>query len=174
MTVWLLVSFIVRYACSSHRLSPIMPSYAEHLHMKYTPQQLFDLVADVERYPEFLPWIIAARVRRRDHQTVWVDMTVGTSILSKQFSTVASLDPPHRIHISSRDPLFEEFEQTWTFEQATAGGTIVVYRVDVQFRSRLLQAIIGAAFVERAAPMVAAFRRRARLLYGAPPADVSP
>jgi len=149
-----------------------MTKYAERAHMKYSPQQLFDLVADVERYPEFLPWILSARIYRRENQTTWVDMTVGTRFLRKRFSTVAVLDRPRRIDIGSHDPPFEEFKQTWTFEQAGLESTMVEYRVDLRLRSRLLQAIIGAAFADRAPLMVAAFRRRAGQLYGPPPSDL--
>jgi coenzyme Q-binding protein COQ10 len=145
-----------------------MTNHTERLHLNYEATQLFDLVADVERYPEFLPWVIAARIHRRKDQTVWVDMTMGTNFLRRRFSTVAQLDRPRRIEISGHDPLFEFFEQRWSFDAAAAGGTNVEYRVDYQFQSRLLQALIGASFADRARAMVAAFKRRARQLYGAP------
>jgi coenzyme Q-binding protein COQ10 len=74
-------------------------------------RQLFDLVADVARYPEFVPWVAAVEVPRDEGQSLWVDMTIGTSLLRRKFSIVAHLDPPHHIDISSRDPLFERFEQ---------------------------------------------------------------
>ena len=66
----------------------VMTSRTEHVHLKYTATQLFDLIADVERYPEFLPWVLAARIRRREGQTIWVDMTLGTRFLRRRFSTV--------------------------------------------------------------------------------------
>jgi coenzyme Q-binding protein COQ10 len=77
------------------------------------------------------------------------------------------LDPPHHIDISSRDPLFERFEQRWTFEPASDDGCIVEYRLDLKFRSRLLQMLIGGSLADRAPAMVAAFRRRASELYPA-------
>lgn len=88
-----------------------MTVHTKRLHLNYTPTQLFDLVADVERYPQFLPGVAAARISRRKDQTIWVDMTIGTSFLRKRFTTVALLDRPHRIDISSHDPLFEHFQQ---------------------------------------------------------------
>lgn len=140
----------------------------KRLHLKYSVQQLFNLVVDVDSYPDFLPWVIAARIRRRENQTVWVDLTIGTGFLRKSFSTVAQLEPPHRIDIKSYDALFERFEQKWNFESATEGGTNIGYYVDFKFRSRLLQTLIGASFADRATTMVEAYRRRARQLYEVP------
>ena len=146
----------------------VMTSRTEHVHLRYTATQLFDLIADVERYPEFLPWVLAARIRRREGQTIWVDMTLGTRFLRRRFSTVGLLERPHRITINSDDAMLERFEQRWTFKTAPDGGADVEYRVDFRFRSRLLQALIGGPFAGRAQAMAQAFNRRARQLYGAP------
>src|SRR5258707_3051061 len=144
-----------------------MTSYTERLHLKLTVRQLFDLVADVGRYPEFVPWVVAVEIPRHEGQSLWVDMTIGTSLLRRKFSTVAHLDPPHHIDISSRDPLFERFEQRWTFEPASDDGCIVQDRLDLKFRSRLLQMLIGGSLADRAPAMVAALPRRASELYPA-------
>ena len=145
-----------------------MAIYSQKLRLKYTPAQLFDLVADVERYPEFMPWTITTRVRRRTNRVIWTDLTIGTGIIRKRFSTVATLDRPHRIAITSDDPLFERFEQKWTFEDSLEGGTDIEYYTDFQFRSFLLQALMDLSFVDRADAIVSAYARRARRLYGVP------
>jgi len=146
-----------------------MSRYVQRRQLKYTAAQLFDLVADVERYPEFIPWMIATRVRRRTERTIWTDLTVGLGFLRKQFSTVATLDRPQQISIASTDPLFVKFEQRWTFAALAAGGTDVEYVVDFEFQSRLLQALMDTSFAERAAAIVSAYVQRAGVLYGAPP-----
>jgi len=138
----------------------------ERAHSSYTEVQVFDLVADVESYPQFLPWVIEARVMRRHDSTVWVTMTMGTRLLRRQFATVAKLERPHRIDIVSHDPMFERFEQRWTFMPAAGGGTDIEYRTDFRFRSGLLQALIGGSLAERAPAMMRAFKERARKLYG--------
>jgi len=143
-----------------------MTAYTQRQHLQYTAPQLFDLVADVERYPEFMPWVIDAHVRERKDHTILVGMTVGAGPLRKRFSTVAVLDRPHRIDISSHDPMFDRFEQRWTFEPVIGGGTSVEYHVDFKFRSRVLQMLMGAAFDDRAAATMAAYKRRAHRLYG--------
>jgi len=145
-----------------------MATYSHRLHLKYTAAQLFDLVADVERYPEFIPWMVTTRVRRRTDQNIWTDLTIGTGPIRKRFSTVATLDRPHKISIVSHDPLFERFEQKWTFEDLTEGGTNVEYHVEFRFKSFLLQALMDLSFADRAAAIVSAYTRRARRLYGTP------
>ncbi len=145
-----------------------MTDFTERVHLKYTATQLFDLIADVERYPEFLPWVLAARIRHREGQTIWVDMTFGTRFLRRRVSTMGLLERPHRITITSDDPMLERFEQRWTFKTAPEGGADVEYRVDLRFRSRLVQALLGGSFVGRAEAMTQAFSRRARRLYDAP------
>jgi len=142
--------------------------HTERHYSRHAPTQLFDLVVDVEQYPHFLPWVIAAKVTGRRDQTMLVEMTMGTSLLHKQFNTVALLDRPHRVEINSYDSIFERFEQIWTFEPGAEGGTNVEYRVDVILKSDIFQALVGASFVERSKTMVSAFMRRADQLYGAP------
>jgi coenzyme Q-binding protein COQ10 len=142
-----------------------MTVYTERQRLKYTASQLFDLVADIERYPDFMPWVLDTRVRHRDDHTLLVEMTVAAGPLRKRFSTVAVLDRPHRIDVSSRDPMFDRFAQRWTFEPAADGGTTIGYRVDFKFRSRVLQLLMGAAFADRAAATMSAFKHRAHRLY---------
>ena len=145
-----------------------MTNHTEHIHLKYSATQLFDLVADVERYPEFLPWVIAAHIQRRKEQTIWVEMTMGTNFLRRRISTTASLDRPRRIKISGHDPIFDTFEQCWNFDATADGGTNVEYSVEYKFRSRFLQVLIGTSFADRTRTIVTAFKRRARQLYGTP------
>ena len=143
-----------------------MGAHTERRHLIYTAPQLFDLVADVERYPEFLPWVLEARIRHRTDSMMLVDMTIGAGPLRKRFSTAAALHRPHRIDISSYDPLFDRFEQRWTFEPATSGGTNVEYHVDFRFRSRLLQMLMRKSFAGRAIATMSAFERQVHRVYG--------
>src|SRR5690242_559276 len=142
-----------------------MATFSHRTSSKYTPAQLFDLVTDVERYPEFIPWMITTRVRRRTDRFILTDLTIGAGFLRKQFSTEATLDRPRLITISSHDPMFKRFEQKWTF-QTTEAGTDVEYRVDFELRSFVLQALLDVTFADRAGAIVSAYTRRARRLYG--------
>jgi len=145
-----------------------MTSHTALLRLNHSTRELFDLVADVESYPQFMPWVIAATISRRQDRTIWVAMTIGMGPLRKRFSTVGVLNPPSRIDVSSDDPLFERFKQTWTFEPAPEGGTIVEYHVDFKFRSRSLQLLMGSMFADQIDRTAAAFRRRAQQLFGPP------
>jgi coenzyme Q-binding protein COQ10 len=146
-----------------------MSAYTERQHLPYAAPQLFDLVANVERYPEFLPWVTEARIYHRREHTIVVDMTVELGPIRKRFSTIAALDRPHRIDISSGDSMFDRFEQRWTFEPAADSVTNVEYYVDFKFRSRVLHTLMAASFADRAMATMSAFERRAHRLYGAPP-----
>jgi len=144
-----------------------MTTYTERQRLKYTPAQLFDLIVDVERYPEFMPWIADSRVRRRDDCTMNTELTVGAGPLRKRFSTIAVLDRPHRVDITSRDSMFERFQMRWILQGTTEGGTNIEYFVDFKFRSRVLQMLMTAAFASQTAATMSAFKRRAHYLYGA-------
>jgi len=142
--------------------------YVERIHSRHTSAQLFDLVADVEQYPNFIPWVISARVTGRKDNTMWTDMTMGTGFLRKQFTTVASLDRPRRMEIVSHDPVFEKFEQIWTFDPAADGGTDVECQVELSVRSAILQVVVGVSVAESTKAMVRAYMRQAQRLYGTP------
>jgi coenzyme Q-binding protein COQ10 len=143
-----------------------MTACTQRRHLQYATTQLFDLVADVEAYPEFLPWVKEVDVHQRKDHSIFVSMTVADGPLRRRFSTMAVLDRPHRIEISSCDPIFDRFEQRWTFEPATNGGTNVEYHVDFKFRSRVLQMLMGKSFASRAIATMSAFERQAHRLYG--------
>jgi coenzyme Q-binding protein COQ10 len=139
-----------------------MTAFSERRRLGFTRRQLFDLVADVERYPEFLPWIRTARILRREGKTLWVEMLVGPKFLRRRVRSKGVLHPPHRIDITSRDAPFKRLAQHWRFETARGGGAIVEFRAAFEFRSRLWEALLGPFYIEGSRRMVAAFERRAQ------------
>ena len=144
-----------------------MFKHSELRRFPYTPRQLFDLVADVEKYPEFIDEFISARIRRRGGDVLEVDQVVRLAGLRVAFATRAVLDPPRRITISTTDFPFRSFDQRWTFTPE-AGGTMVQYDVGLELRFGALQGLMGMVVDERALAeaTVDAFRRRARQIYG--------
>lgn len=143
-----------------------MPTHAEQRVLPYTREQLFDLVADVERYPEFLPWCVAARVRRREPNLVVADLVIGFKMVRERFSSRVVLDRPQRIDVSYAEGPFRYLNNHWVFEALPEGGTRIDFFVDFEFRSRVLQKIIEVLFNEAVRRMVAAFETRAKQLYG--------
>ncbi len=146
-----------------------MPTHAERRLIAYTPEQLFDLVADVERYPDFLPWCVGARVRSRTASELVADLTIGFGPFRESFTSRVELSRPHSAHVRSEHGPFRYLNNKWTFK-ADPKGCQVDFFVEFEFRSRLLQAAIGAVFNEAVRLMVRAFLRRAREVYGPPSA----
>lgn len=133
----------------------------------YTVDQLFELVADVEKYPEFLPWILSSRILRREPNAVWVDMTLGIGPLQERFTSQGLLYPPHAIDITSSDGPFQWFRQRWDFAAGTDGQTVVGYSYDITLRSLVMDLISDIAMDEAMRATIDAFEERARVLYGA-------
>jgi coenzyme Q-binding protein COQ10 len=146
-----------------------MPTHAEKRVLRYTPEQLFDMVADVRRYPEFLPWCVGARVISRREDELIADLTIGFKMFRETFRSQVALERPHHVHVQYLTGPFRYLNNHWRFHPHPQ-GTEVDFFVDFEFRSRLLQAVIGTVFNEAVRLMVRAFERRALQLYGRPAA----
>jgi coenzyme Q-binding protein COQ10 len=144
-----------------------MPTHAEQRILPYTPEQLFDLVADVERYPEFLPWCVGARVRERRDNLIVADLLIGFRMFRERFTSKVTLARPRRIDVAYSDGPFRYLDNHWIFEPVD-GGCRIDFFVDFEFRSAILQKLIGVLFNEAVRRMVAAFETRAQQLYGMP------
>jgi coenzyme Q-binding protein COQ10 len=144
-----------------------MPTHAEQRVLPYTAEQLFDLVADVDRYPEFLPWCVGARIRERRDTLIVADLLIGFRMFRERFTSRVTLARPRRIDVAYSEGPFRYLENHWIFEPVE-GGCRIDFFVDFEFRSRVLQTLIGALFNEAVRRTVAAFETRARHLYGLP------
>jgi coenzyme Q-binding protein COQ10 len=144
-----------------------MPTHAEQRILPYTAEQLFDLVADVERYPEFLPWCVGARIRERRADLVVADLLIGFRMFRERFTSKVTLARPQRIDVAYSDGPFRYLDNHWIFEPVE-GGCRIDFFVDFEFRSAILQKLIGVLFNEAVRRMVAAFETRARQLYCLP------
>jgi coenzyme Q-binding protein COQ10 len=147
-----------------------MPTHAEKRVLAYTPEQLFGLVADIERYPEFLPWCLAARIKERRADLVVADLIIGFRIFREHFTSRVAFDAPRRIDVTYAEGPFRRLTNHWVFERVS-GGCCIDFYVDFEFRSRLMQKLIEVLFSEAVRRMVGAFEKRARDLYGAPSCD---
>lgn len=149
-----------------------MPKHAERRVLAFSQQQLFDLVADVEHYPEFLPWCVAARVRRREGNRVIADLAIGFRMFRERFTTEVTLTPGDgatepRIGMAVVDGPFRHMNGFWAFHPHPRGCE-VEFQIDFEFRSLLLQTTVEVLFHEAVRRMVNAFEGRARKLYGNP------
>ncbi|KIL98768.1 putative oligoketide cyclase/lipid transport protein [Paramagnetospirillum magnetotacticum MS-1] len=142
-----------------------MPTHAEQRVLPYPPEKLFELVADVARYPEFLPWCVASRIRSRDGDVFFADLVIGFKMVRERFTSKVTLTRPDRIDVTYTEGPFKHLNNHWVFKPHPEGTEIDFY-VDFEFRSKMLQALIGALFNEAVKMMVGAFEKRARQLYG--------
>ncbi len=142
-----------------------MPTHAEKRLLRYTPEQMFALVADVKRYPEFLPWCVGARIISASETALVADLSIGFKLFRETFRSEVTLERPGHVHVRYLDGPFKYLNNHWRFT-ATPSGTELDFFVDFEFRSALLQAVIGTVFNEAVRMMVRAFERRAMQLYG--------
>jgi coenzyme Q-binding protein COQ10 len=143
-----------------------MPRHSETRHLPYTPEQLFALVADVERYPEFLPWVVAVRVRSSSEEETIADLVVGFNAFKERFTSRVVKESPHRICVDYVEGPLKFLHNEWTFDRAPDGGSEVRFAVDFAFKSRLFESLAGAMFDRALRRMTDAFEQRAAALYG--------
>lgn len=143
-----------------------METYEETRELIYTPEQMFDLVADVERYGEFLPGWLDARILERDGDVVFVDQEVGMGAFHTSFITQAIFTRPEYIEITSTDGPFLYLAVRWIFEPAHKSGCLTHFYAGFELRSRLLERVVGRLFSDIMRRAVLAFEQRARQFYG--------
>lgn len=144
-----------------------MPFHAERRFLPYPADKMFGLVADIERYPEFLPWCVGARILGRDGPVIRADLMVGFRMIRETFTSRVTLSPPERIEVEYERGPFRHLTNRWIFH-AAEGGCEIEFYIDFEFRSRLLRTVMGPLFHEAVRRMVSAFEGRAAAIYGAP------
>ncbi len=142
-----------------------MPTHAERRIVDYSPAQMYDLVADIERYPEFLPWCVSVVKKSEVGNVIESEMAIGFKALREKFTSRATLFPKERIQVEYLNGPFRYLNNHWVFHEHPRGCEIEFY-IDFEFRSRLLQMVIGTLFSEAVRIMVRAFETRASRLYG--------
>ncbi|WP_127103802.1 type II toxin-antitoxin system RatA family toxin [Pararhodobacter zhoushanensis] len=151
-----------------------MPKHSENRVLPYSAVQIYDLVADVARYPEFLPWTAAARIRSRDPlpergegaEVMEADLVISFKVFREKFgSRVVLLPAERRIETDYIDGPFKYLHSYWVVEPE-GDGCRVRFEVDFEFRNAMLQRIIGLVFDEAMRRVVGAFEARAHKLYG--------
>jgi coenzyme Q-binding protein COQ10 len=142
-----------------------MPGIRETRGMPYTAEQMFDLVADVDRYPEFLPWVIATRVRSDSETEMVADMLVGFKALKEKFTSRVVKQRPEELRVTYVDGPLRDLDNVWRF-RPVAGGCEIDFAVDFAFRNPLFEKIAGQYFDRAFRKMVSAFEERAAALYG--------
>jgi coenzyme Q-binding protein COQ10 len=151
-----------------------MPRFSDKRRVKHTAEQMFALVADVERYPEFVPMCQSLRVRQRTAgsngtETIVADMTVSFKLIRETFTSRVTLDRPNlRILVEYLRGPFSSMENRWTFEARGDAACDVGFFIAYEFRSRMLGLLMGAMFDAAFHRFAGAFEKRADVIYRPP------
>lgn len=143
-----------------------MSTHSEQRVIACSPERFFDIVADVERYPAFLPFWREAKVYRRVGQVYYTRQEIGIGPVHERFCSKTVLQPPRQIDIVSSEQMFKEFAIHWEFSPTPEGACQVRFELRIEVRSGLLRKIMNAMLAETARGMVGAFERRALALFG--------
>lgn len=150
-----------------------MPRHAETRNLPYTPEQMFDLVADVQSYAQFLPWVTAIRVRSDSESEMVADMIVGFKGLKESFTSRVLKDRPRSVHVDYLDGPLKHLSNDWQFSDDGQGGVKIDFVVDFAFKNRLFEALAGQMFDAALRKMIGAFETRAAQLYASSPGSNS-
>ena len=143
-----------------------MPSIRETRDLPWSAEQMFDLVADVKRYGEFLPWVVATRVRSDGETEMIADMVVGFNALREKFTSRVKKLRPEMIDVDYVDGPMKELDNKWFFRPNPDGGCTIDFVVDFTFRNSVFEALAGRYLDRAVRKMVSAFEARAAVLYG--------
>jgi coenzyme Q-binding protein COQ10 len=146
-----------------------MPQHAEQRFLAHTPEQVFAVIADVAKYPEFLPWCLGARISRQYEDGFEADLIIGFKMFRESFTSRVTLEAPEKVHVEYIRGPMRRLSNDWHLSPHTnaAGesGTLVDFAVDFEFKSSILEKLIGALFEEAVHHMVSAFMKRADKIY---------
>lgn len=142
-----------------------MPRHVEQQISPYSPAQLFALVSDVEKYPQFLPWCRAARILQRGENEFLAELIIAFAHISESYVSRVVLQPNSAIEVKMVRGPFEHLINDWKFTEVE-GGTRIDFALDFKFKNKILEKLIGGLFAKATEKMVSAFKTRADTLYG--------
>jgi coenzyme Q-binding protein COQ10 len=148
-----------------------MPRFSNRRRVNHTAEEVFDLVADVERYPEFVPMCHSLKVRQRTPgpngtETIVADMTVSFKLIRETFTSRVTLDRPNlKINVEYLRGPFASMDNRWAFEPKGDNACDVVFFIAYEFRNRMLALLMGAMFDAAFQRFVSAFEKRADAIY---------
>ena len=143
-----------------------MTIHKERRHLPYTPEQLFDLVAAVDQYPDFLPWCLSSQITKREGDVFYADLVIGYKMIREKYTSKVTLDNPSHIHVEYVSGPMKYLSNHWKFIEEEDGSCMIDFYVDFEFKNKLLQNLIGVFFTEIMQRMVSAFEKRAQDLHG--------
>ena len=144
-----------------------MLKHIEQKTLPYTPEQMFDLVAGVDKYKEFAPWCVASRINKwEDDNIFYADLIVGYKMIRERFSSKVHLERPDHIYIEYLRGPMKQLKNHWKFIREPDGSCTIDFSVEFEFENGVLQGIAQLFFNEVIKRMVSAFEKRANDIYG--------
>lgn len=151
-----------------------MLQHIEQKKLPYTPEELFDLVADVDKYKYFAPWCVASRINKREGDTVfYADLIVGYKMIRERFSSKVILNRPNHIFIEYLHGPMKHLKNHWYFIREPDNTCTIDFNVEFEFKNNMLQGLANVFFNEVVKRMVSAFERRAEDIYGPRDKDIT-
>ena len=142
-----------------------MPRFIEDRTFIYSAKQMYDLVADVKEYPNFLPWCIGARLYNITDNDFYADLIIGFKVFRERFTSHVMLSDG-QIDIDYVKGPLSHLHNLWQFKDLEDGGSSLHFEVDFEFKNKIFQKMVGGLFTEAVHRMVASFEARAEELYG--------
>jgi coenzyme Q-binding protein COQ10 len=146
-----------------------LPRHSETRALPYSPEQMYALVTDVARYPEFLPWVTNIRVRSDSETEMVADMIVGFKAIKEVFTSRVKKSNPDTVFVEYIEGPLKYLHNDWTFKPDGKGGSLVNFTVDFAFKNRIFESLAGQYFDKALRKMTDAFVARAEVLYGTDP-----
>lgn len=149
-----------------------MPTYSQQSVSPYSPRQLFDLVMDINAYPQFLPWVTSATIIHQTPEETIAELDVQFKHLHQHYTSRVTPSPPNGGHapcgilVQAIDGPFHHLDNRWNFTPLEDNTTQVVFHIDFAFKSRMLNSLLGIVFGRAVHDMHSAFTQRAEQLYG--------
>ncbi len=142
-----------------------MPKHFETRVLPYSSEEIFNLVSDIESYPEFLPWCIGTRILKQEKNIIYADLIVGVKLVREVYTSKVILQRPNAIDVEYEKGPFKHLINNWKFKEIGSGCEVKFF-IDFEFKSRFLRGLMGVFFGEAVNRMVTAFENRANVIYG--------
>ena len=133
--------------------------------LNFSDQQMYNLISDVNKYPEFLPWCISTNVYNMSNNVFYSDMEIGFKLINERFTSKVSLTPPNKVISGTINGPFKKMNNMWKIKHISSNKCEVCLDVEFEFKSFLLQSIMGTLFENASKKMIMAFEERADILY---------
>ncbi len=125
-----------------------MTTHAEKRRLPYTPEQLFTLVAEVKKYPEFLPWCLSCHIKKREEHVIYADLVIGYKMIREKFGSRVTLDEPNAVRVEYLSGPMKYLSNQWRFIPEADGSCTIDFYVDFEFKNPFLQSLMGVFFNE--------------------------